>query len=169
LDVSQKKQLCVAIVRREGLYSSALSDWRLRRTIGGNIRQEVAKVGIVAHEILAAERHSWRISPSKREASSRNSFQARSTSAQSLLMLPMVIRIAYRSLILVCDRNASPLALTASSTASLSRSRYSSHACLRRASANSAFNVDGRKRKHTVLKGAGASALDIRVRIDSLH
>ena len=41
--------------------------------IGRNIRQEVAKVGIVAHEILAAERHSWRISPSKREASSRNS------------------------------------------------------------------------------------------------
>jgi hypothetical protein len=66
LDVSQKKQLCVAIVRREGLYSSALSDWRLRRTIGGNIRQEVAKVGIVAHEILDVGSHPWRISPSRR-------------------------------------------------------------------------------------------------------
>src|ERR1700730_11827865 len=116
------------------------------------------KVGIVAHEILAAERHSWRISPSRREASSRNSLHARSTSARSLLMLPMAIRTAYRPLILVCDRNASPLASTASSTASLSRSRYSSHACLRRVSPDSAFNSDGRKRKHSVLKGAGASA-----------
>ena len=75
-----------AIVRREGLYLSALSDWRLRRTIARNIRQEVAKVGIVAHEILDAESHSWRISPSRREASSRNSLQARSTTARSLLM-----------------------------------------------------------------------------------
>ena len=73
-----------AIVRREGL--SALSDWRLRRTIARNIRQEVAKVGIVAHEILDAESHSWRISPSRREASSRNSLHARSTTARSLLM-----------------------------------------------------------------------------------
>jgi hypothetical protein len=40
------------------------------------------------------------------------------------------------------NRNASPLALTASSTASLSRSKYSSHAC---ASPDSAFNSDGRK------------------------
>ena len=69
-------------------------------TAGRNIRQEVAKVGIVAHEILDAERHSWRISPSRREASSRNSLHARSTSARSLLMWPMVIRIAYRSPIL---------------------------------------------------------------------
>src|SRR6202040_817332 len=144
--------------RREGLYSSALSDWRLRRTIGGNIRQEVAKVGIVAHEILDVGSHPWRISPSRRQASSHNSLHARSTSARSLLMWPMVIRIAYRSLILVWDRNVSPLALTASSTASLSRSRYLSHACLRRESPDSAFNSDGRKRKHTVLKGAGASA-----------
>ena len=75
-----------AIVRREGLYLSALSDWRLRRTIARNIRQEVAKVGIVAHEILDAESHSWRISPSRREASSRNSLHARSTTRRSLLM-----------------------------------------------------------------------------------
>ena len=62
----------------------------------------------VAQEILAAENDSSRNSPSRREASSRNSLHARSTSARSLLMLPMVIRIAYRSLILVCGRNASP-------------------------------------------------------------
>jgi hypothetical protein len=41
----------------------------------------------------------------------------------SLLMLPMASRIAYRPFILVCDRNASPLALTASSTAWLRRSK----------------------------------------------
>lgn len=48
-----------------------------------------------------------------RRAASRNSSHTRATCLGSVLMLPMARRNTYRSPSFVCDRNASPVALTA--------------------------------------------------------